>query len=124
LTMMPGTHDQKYFVVICVLRLDRLVNRDGAIDVFLVPQAVHQHDRDFQRLSCKYSIHRLVTPKGIVTGMRKHLPPETNLFESVTTSKFAGRTCFHVHVVVVEMIGPPLGFVLAGRLLLIYVSHV
>src|SRR5438445_10476076 len=121
---MPWTHNQKYFVVICILRLDRLVNRDGAVNIFLIPQTVHEQDRDVPWPSGAYPIHRVIAPERVVHGMLQHLPPEADLLEPVTPSKLTCRTRFHVHVVIVKMIGPPLGLILARRLLLIYVSHV
>src|SRR5216683_913684 len=45
LAVMPGTHHQKHFVVLRVLRLDRFIHRDRTVDVFLIPETIDQHYR-------------------------------------------------------------------------------
>ena len=50
LAVMPRTDHQKYLVIRCVLGLDGFVYGHGAVNVFLIPQAVHQHNGDFQWL--------------------------------------------------------------------------
>src|ERR1700730_7112540 len=76
LAVMPGTHHQENLVVICVLRLDRLVDSNGSVDVLLVPEAVDQHYRHLQRLSCQRLVHGLVAPERVVARMLENLPPE------------------------------------------------
>src|SRR5204863_5871508 len=70
LAVMPRTHHQKYLVVRGVFRLDRLVDGDVAVDILLVPEAVHQHNGHLHRLGRQNAIHGLVTPEGIVAGVR------------------------------------------------------
>ena len=45
LAVMPRAEDHEDLVVVGVERLDGLVDGGGAVDVFLVPEAVHQQDR-------------------------------------------------------------------------------
>ena len=80
---------------------DRLVDGGGAVDVFLVPQAVHQHHRHFQRLRGQQLVHRLVAPERVVGGMLDDLVPEADLLQAAAPAQFAGRARLHVHVVVV-----------------------
>src|SRR5258706_10812501 len=89
LAMMPRTHHQKYFVVVRVLRLDRFVHRDIAIDVFLVPETVHQHHWHFQRLLCQDLVDGLFTPERIIARMLEQLPPEPDLLQLTPPSQLA-----------------------------------
>src|SRR4030095_4701118 len=108
--MVPGAQHQKYFVVVCVLWLYRLIDRDVAVDVLLIPKAMHEHHRHFERLSREKLIHSLVAPVCIVAWMLQNLSPETDLFESAAPAQLARRPRLHEHIVVIEMAGPPLDF--------------
>src|SRR6202021_1152723 len=124
LGVMPRPNDQKDLVIILVFEFDGLVHRNGAIDVFLVPQAVYQHGGYFERLAGQQFIHCLAAPKRVVTGMREHFAPEPGLFQSVTTPEFTRASSLHVYVVIVEVGGPPLGFAVTRYLLIKDVGHV
>jgi len=63
LAVMPRPHHQKYFVIAGVLRLERFVDGRRAVNVFLIPQAVHQHGRNFQRLRGENLVHGLLLPE-------------------------------------------------------------
>src|SRR5712691_7548531 len=89
LAVMPWTHYQKHLVVGRVLRLDRLVNRDCPIDVFLVPKTMNQHHRYLQRFFRQQLVDCLLAPERIVTRMLKQLSPETSLFQSATLSQLS-----------------------------------
>src|SRR6185503_18113442 len=123
LTMVPGTQHQKNFVVVGVLWLDCFVDRDVAVDVLLVPKAMHQHHWNLQRLRCENFVDCLVLPPGVVARVFEQLAPEAYLVQATTATEFAGRTRFHKHVVVIEMARPPFHIVSAGRLLIINVAH-
>src|SRR5258708_7741533 len=116
--MTPWPHHQKHFVVACVLRLDRLVNRRRSINVFLVPQAVHQHDRNFQRLRIEDFVHRLLLPKRIVARMLQQFPPEAHLLQAVPPPQLPRRARRHEFIVIVEMARPPSGLVFPRAFLL------
>src|SRR6266496_1597113 len=118
LTVMPWAHHQKYLVVACVLWLDRFVECECAVDVFLVPKAVDEHYRNFERVRGKNLVHGLLLPPRIVTRMLEQFAPESDLFDPVPTTEFSGGTCFHECVVVVEMIGPPVRRVVTSGFLL------
>src|SRR5205823_3977032 len=90
LAVVPRPHYQKNFVVVDIFWLDRRVNRRRAINIFLVPQAVHQHDRYLQRLCSEDFVHRLIAPKRVVAGMVENLFPESNLLQPMLAAKFAG----------------------------------
>ena len=81
LTVVPRAEDQKDLVVRRVLRRDRLVDGGGAVDVFLVPQAVDEHHRRLQRLLRQQLVHRLVAPEVVVAGVLDDLLPEAYLIE-------------------------------------------
>src|ERR1043165_3487826 len=123
LTVMPWSQHEEHFVVVRILRFDRFVHRDIAVDVFLVPQTVNEHHRNFERLRGEDLVDCLIAPVSIVTRMLEELAPEADLIETTETPEFACRTSFHEHVVIVEVAGPPPDFVRAGRLLVVYVTH-
>src|ERR1700731_2090932 len=79
LAVVPRSHHKKNFVIVFIFWLDRLVNGNGAINIFLVPQAIHQHDRDLERLSRQNLVHRLIAPEGVITGMSNQFTPKANL---------------------------------------------
>src|SRR5215217_2875842 len=69
LPVMPRTKHEKHLVVVCILRLNRLVHRDVAVDVFLIPEAVYEHHRNFQRFLREDFVYRLFAPVSVVTRM-------------------------------------------------------
>src|SRR6185312_14467159 len=103
LAMMPRSHHQKDFVIIRVFRFDCLVHGGRAVDVFLVPKTIHQHDGNFERLGRENLVHRLLLPEAVISRMIEQLAPEADLFETMAASKFAGRSSGHKFVVVVEV---------------------
>ena len=121
---MPRAHHQKHLVVVGVLRLDRLVDGDGAVDVLLIPEAVDQHHRNGQRLRGELLVDRLIAPEGVVGRMLENLAPEADLLEAAPASQLARRSRLHEHVVVVEVAGPPFLIVGARARLLVDVRHV
>ncbi len=124
LSVMPRTQHKKNFVVVGVFGFDGLVHRWSSIDIFLIPQAVHQHDRNFQRLTGENSVHGLLAPERVVAGMVKNFSPEAHLFKTVPAAQFACRTRLHEEIVIVVVVGPPFCFVVAGADLLKNVRHV
>ena len=56
--------------------------------------------------------------------MLQDLSPESDLLQPVAASKLARRSRLHEHVVVVEVVRPPLALVGARRLLVVDVGHV
>src|SRR6185436_1812376 len=96
LAVMPGTDDEKDLVVRRVLRLDRFVDRRRAVDVLLIPEAVHDHHRNRERLGREDLVHRLIAPERVVRGMLEHLAPEPDLLETAPPAELAGRSRLHV----------------------------
>ena len=82
LPVVPGPHHEEHLVVGGVLRLERLVDGDGAVDVLLIPEPVHQHHRHGQRLRREDPVDGLVAPERVVGGVIEDLPPEADLFEA------------------------------------------
>src|SRR5437016_687962 len=89
LSMMPGTHDEKDLVVVHVLRFDRLVDGNRSINVFLVPETEHEHDRHFEWLRGEDLVHRLLRPPRVIVRMLEDLLPEADLLEPVQTPQVA-----------------------------------
>ncbi len=121
---MPGAHGEKHFVAARVLRFDRFVDGHRAVDVFLVPEAVHQHGRNFQRLRGENLVHRLLLPPRVVCRMIEKLAPEADLLKTMTAAEFAGRTGLQVQVVIIVVAGPPVLIALARGFLVVDVGHV
>src|ERR1044071_3045800 len=119
LPVMPGTHHQKDLVIVCVLRLDRFVDRNRSIDVLLIPEAMDEHHGHAERLGGQNLVYSLVAPEGVVSGMFQELAPEAYLFEPVTPTNLARRPGFHVLIVVVKGVRPPLLLGLACRFLVV-----
>src|SRR5262249_39109832 len=109
LAMMPRADDEEDLVVRAVLRLDRLVDGGSAVDVFLVPEAMDQHHRRFQRLFGEQLVNGLVLPEGVVSRMLDELVPEAELIQAAAATQLAGRDRLHPHVVLVVVVAPPLG---------------
>ena len=93
---MPRTDDELHHFAARVLRLDGLVHGRCAVDVFLVPQRMHDHDGDLQRLLSEHSVDRLVAPESVVCGMLDDLLPETELFHPIAARQLAGRSRTHI----------------------------
>src|SRR6185503_17529704 len=81
LSVMPRTKHHKDFVARSVLWLDRLVDSDVSVDVFLIPQAVNKHHWDFQGLCRQDFVHRLILPERVVIRVLENLSPEADLLE-------------------------------------------
>src|ERR1700722_5970788 len=64
--VMPRAHDQKDHIVASVFGFDRFVDGWRAVNVFLIPKAVHQHGGDFERLRGKNFVHGLLLPPAVV----------------------------------------------------------
>src|SRR5437763_965727 len=92
LSVVPRSHDEEHFVVGRVLRLDGFVDRDRAVDVFLVPQAVHEHDGYLERLRGENLVHRLLAPERVVARMLEDLVPEADLSEPVPLPELTRRS--------------------------------
>src|SRR4030095_15526303 len=99
LTMMPWADYQQDLGVCRVLRFDGLVHREGAVNVFLVPQAVNEHHRRFQRLGGQQLVDGLVAPESVVGGMLDELVPKAQLIEAAAATQLTGRNRLHPHVV-------------------------
>ncbi len=124
LAVMPRAHHQFDHVAAGVLRLDRAIHGERAVAVFLIPQAVHQHHRHFQRLRGEQLVYRLVAPEAVVGGMRQHLVPEAELFHAVGVGQRAGGAVVHEQVVLVVVVRPPLDAVVAAGGLFVDVAEV
>ena len=84
LVVEPRTHDEKQLRRIGgVLRLQCLVERDIAVDVLLVPQAMDQHDRNGDALLGQYLVHGLVLPKSVVGRMLHEFHGKPYLLQTV-----------------------------------------
>src|SRR5580658_2243474 len=59
LAVMPWAHHQENLIVVRIPRLDGFVNGYGAVDVFLVPEAVHQHYGHFEGLIGQNAVNGL-----------------------------------------------------------------
>src|SRR5829696_157332 len=123
LPVMPWPKNQEDLVVVRVFRLDGLVHRDVAVDVFLVPQTMHEHHRNLQWLRREDFVDSLVAPVSVVTRMLEYLAPEADLFESATATKLTSRARLHKHVVIVEVTGPPEDVIASCCLLIVDVAH-
>src|ERR1043166_10305848 len=99
---MPGAEDEKDLVVVRVLRLDGAVDGGRAVDVLLIPEAVNEHDGNFQGLRSENLIHGLLAPPRVVGRGLKNLAPEADLLKPATPPEFARRAAPHEHVAVVE----------------------
>src|ERR1051326_6683297 len=89
LPVIPRSDGEKHSVIIRIFRLDPLVDRDGSVDVFLVPKTRDQHYRNFQRLFRQQLVNCLIAPKRIVRRMFKQLPPKPGLFQTAATPQLA-----------------------------------
>src|ERR1700685_857989 len=118
LVMKPGTDDQINIRGIGLLRFERLVQRDIAVDVFLIPQAMDEHGRHGDVLLGQDFIEGLILPELIVGRMAHQLGGETYLLKTVTPRHLAGRTGAKPSIVVIVVISPP-GNIAAARGLLI-----
>ena len=123
LAVMPRAHHQEYLVVGGVLRLDRVVDRDRAVDVLLIPETVDQHHRDGRRLRRQQLVHRLIAPERVVARMLEQLAPEADLLEPAAAPELARRSRLHEHVVLVVVALPPVHVGLARRFLVVDVAH-
>ena len=116
LPVMPGAEDEEDLVVVLVEGLDGLVDGERAVDVFLIPEAVDQHDGNLDAFFGESAASTLSMAcshqNAVVAGVREDLAPEAHLLEAVLFAEFAGRAGAHVQVVVVEGGGPPLGVLL------------
>ena len=124
LPVIPRPEREVDHVVVRVLRLDRLVDGDRAVDVLLVPEARDQQHGHLQRLGSQDFVDRLPAPEGVVARMRHDLRPEAHLVQTAPPAKLPGRARLHEHVVVVEVARIPLRLRLARRLLLVDVGHI
>src|SRR5947209_13359630 len=100
LTMMPRTHHQIDHVIVRVLWLYSFPNGRRSINIFLVPEAVDEHHRHFQRLRGNHLVHRLVLPKFIVRRMVHYLFPKPDLVHPALTTELADRSGTHERVVI------------------------
>src|SRR5262245_9197371 len=73
LAVMPWAQHQKDLFVVRILWLDGLVDRDVSVDIFLIPKAMNQHDRNFQRLLRQQFINGLSLPERVVARMFEQL---------------------------------------------------
>ena len=124
LAVVPRAEHQEHAVVVRVLGLEGLVDGDGAVDVLLVPQAVHEHHRDTERPRAQQLVHGLVAPEGVVGRVLQDLAPEAHLLQAVAAPHLPRRAGGQPLVVVVEMARPPLRLGVARGLLLPDVGHV
>src|ERR1041385_3092196 len=107
LPMGPRTHDQENFIIGGVLRFDGFLNRDRAVDVLLIPEAVHEHHRDFERFFGQGFIYRLFAPVKVVGRMFDDLFPKTKLFEPSFTADEPSRAALHKRVELIKIRRPP-----------------
>src|SRR5579864_8605550 len=57
-------------------------------------------------------LERLVNGDCVITRVCQHLAPETSLLQPMRFAQLACRS-LHIKVVVIKMVAPPLGFILA-----------
>src|SRR5436305_4247193 len=84
---------------------------------------MHEHHWNFERFFCENLVDSLQLPVSVVTRMLEDLAPETDLFETTTPAELTRGACFHKHVVIVEVTGPPKYLVFACSLLIVDVAH-
>ncbi len=121
--MPPGSEDEEDAVVGGVLGLERPVDRRGAVDVFLIEEAVYEQHRHGERPRGEHAIDRLVAPVGVVGGMGEELAPEADLLHAPPPPELSRRAGGEVHLVVVVVRRVPLDPAVARRLLLPDVGH-
>src|ERR1700730_10634062 len=73
-----------------LLRFECLVERYIAVNVFLIPKAVHQHDRNGAVLLGENFIKRLALPELIIGRVLHELFGEAQLSQAVPARHFAG----------------------------------
>ena len=121
--MVPRPHHQKHLVVIGIFRLDGFVHGDRAVNVFLIPQAVDEHDRHGQRFLREQLVDCLIAPECVVARVLDHLLPEPELLEAAPPSHLTGRSAAHELVELVGVRAPPLHLVGARRFLVVDVRQ-
>src|SRR6185369_2672410 len=95
LPVVPWTKHEKHLVVVRIFRLDRFVDGDVAVDIFLIPQTVYEHHGNLERLLREDFVHRLILPVRVVTRMFENLAPEADLFQTTAPPELTCRAGFH-----------------------------
>ncbi len=107
LAVVPGAERQEEFAVRIRPGMQRLVDRERAVDVFLVPQAVHQHGRHGEFLRAEQLVHRLLLPESIVGRVLRQFAVEPDLVARRGWRPAHRRGRLEEGVVIVVMVGPP-----------------
>ena len=123
LVMEPRPDDQIEIGILGLLRLERFVKSDIAVDIFLVPQTVHQHDGHRDALLGEDLIQRLLLPEGVISGMVHDLGGEAHLLETVQPRHVARRARAQPGVIIIIVIGPPGETAVASRFLAVKISQ-
>src|SRR6202140_4709595 len=117
LVMEPGTDDQIKIGTIGMLRPERFVKSNIAVNILLVPQAVHQHDGYRDASFGEDLIQRLLLPEGVIGWVGHDLGSEAYLLETVQPRHVARCAYAQPCVIVIIVIGPPRKIAAASRFL-------
>jgi len=125
LAVVPRAENEEKLVVSRVFGLESFVESGSAIDIFLVPKAVHQHLWDTLRAVGR----RGFCPSlAAATRSRSWDAREFSSRNLIAPCRADGRVrggaCAQIEVVIVVDTGPPFLFVLARGFLLVDVGHV
>ena len=83
LMVEPRAEHEEQVGVIARLRLERFIKRDVAVDVFLIPEAMHQHRGHRDPSGREELIEGLILPERIVRRMAHDLAGKGDLIETV-----------------------------------------
>src|SRR5277367_4466081 len=114
LVMKPGADDQINVRGIGLLGFECLVQRDIAVDVFLIPEAMDEHRWYGDVLLGQDLVQGLVLPEFIVGRMAHQLGREAYLLKTVTPRHLAGRADTKPGVVIIVVVRPPGNIAAAG----------
>ena len=119
LPVIPGTEHEMNLLAFRILGCERLVKRWGAIDVFLVEEPADDHHRHGDRLFREQPVDRLLLPPGVISRVRRQLPPEAGLLQAVRSRHRPRGATAQPGVVTVVGFAPPLLAAATCRLLVV-----
>ena len=124
LAMPPWTYRQKKLVVAGIFWFQRLINRNRAIAILLIPQAMHQQRGHDEWLGGENFINGLIFPERVIARMGQQLAPESDLLQTALATKLTSRARAHVHIIIIEIATEPFRVVFTSGNLLQNVVHV